>query len=98
MVDTTFHVNDVSGRGYRMWDDDDKKFLFADVPIKGYAPYWKVKTDKGMWYASAGQYSQLLLGAEKGGMADILDKTFTYASNNKSGVDVRYFFNLQDNA
>lgn len=97
LIGTTFHVNDVAKRQFRMWDDSEGKYSFSDTPKKGYSPFWKLTLDDGDWSASGGQYSQLLLACEDGGMADVLGKTFSCESNGKSGMEIRYFFNLVTN-
>lgn len=96
LVDTEFKVVDIEKRQYRMWDEVEGKYVYSKTPKKGYMPFWKITLKNGVWTASPAQYSQLLLAAEDGGLADVLDKSFTCSSNGKSGKDVRYWFNLTE--
>jgi len=92
LVGKSFHIQDVSPRQFRMWSEN--KFVYSDTPKKSYQAFWKITLDQGSWSASGGQYSQILLAAEKEGMSDVLDKTFYCESNGKTGMDIRYFFDL----
>ncbi len=94
LVGTTFHVNDVFIRKYRVWNETTGKYDFSDDPRQGMQPCWTIELDEGTWQASYGQYTQLLIACEAGGMADVLGKTFECSSNGKEGKDVRYYFKL----
>lgn len=97
LVGEEFTVLNVQKRKYRLWDSSNNKFLVSDSPKRDYQAFWLVETDKGQWSASAAQIGQLLTAVEEEGIADILDKTFSCDSNGKSGMEIRYFFDLVTN-
>ena len=74
-----------------------EKPLKSATPQKGYKKVVKLVIYAGQEYMvgfSGGQVSQMMEAAMQGLKADLTDKTFAIKSNGKSGMDIRYFFNL----
>ena len=94
LVGSKFTVKAINGYTFKKWDNDEKKFLEVDVPTKGYPKKYSLATDKGILEVGTGQLGTMLEAALEGGAANLIHKTFAIESNGKSGIDVRYYFNL----
>ena len=78
---------------YKMWDSTEGKMLMSDTWIKDYKKVYTVDTDKGRLDMSPSQVSQMLEGVADDGRADINGRKFNIKSNNKTGMEIRYFIN-----
>lgn len=87
-----FTVKSVSRPIWKLWQDG--KMLESDIPVKGYREEYKVDTDKGTLGLSSNQLAQLLLACNIEGKSDIIGRTFSVRNNGKTGMEIRYFFNL----
>jgi len=94
LVNGTFTVNKVFGYKWKMWDNNEKKMLVSDTWQKNYRKVYTVETDKGVLDLSANQLGILLEAVVRNGTADLNDQTFQVKSNGKTGMDIRYFFNV----
>ena len=94
LVNGTFTVNKVFGYKWKMWDNNEKKMLVSDTWQKNYRKVYTVETDKGVLDLSANQLGILLEAVVRNGTADLNGQTFQVKSNGKTGMDIRYFFNV----
>jgi hypothetical protein len=94
LVNGTFTVNKVYGYKWKMWDNNEKKMLVSDVWQKDYRKVYQVETDKGTLDMSASQLGVLLENVVKDGQANLNGQTYQVKSNGKTGMDIRYFFNV----
>lgn len=93
LVDQDFTIVKVWGYKFKMWDETENKMLSSDVYVQGYRKVYGVDTDKGSLDLSASQFSQMLEGVNKQGVADVNGRTFHVKSNGKAGKDIRYWLN-----
>lgn len=94
LVNGTFTIRKVNGYKWKMWDNTQKKMLVSDVWQKDYRKVYSVETNKGLLDLSANQIGVLLETVIRNGVADINGTTFQVKSNGKTGMDIRYFFNV----
>lgn len=94
LVNGTFTVEKAFGFNWKMWDQANKKMLMSDTYQQGYRKIYGLQTDKGILDLGSGQLSTLLEATYKNGTADINGVTFEVKSNGKTGMDIRYFFNV----
>lgn len=94
LVGDQFTVEKVWGYKWKKYDQDQKKMLVAKRYEPGYRKVYDVDTNKGKLNLGTGQIGSLLEVVFKDGVADLNGKTFEVKSNGKSGMDIRYYFNL----
>jgi hypothetical protein len=98
LVGGTFTITKMNGYKWKMWDNVNKKMLVSDTWEKDYRKIYTAETDKGILDLSASQTGILLETVMRNGQADLNGRTFQVKSNGKTGMDIRYFFNVvQDN-
>lgn len=95
LVDSTFVVEKVGEYVFKKWDDEQRKMLTSLNYEEGYRKLYPVTTDKGQLDLGSGQLGTILEACFIQGKADLIGKTFQVKSNGKSGMDIRYFFNLK---
>jgi hypothetical protein len=94
LVDDQFTIESAGGYTFKKWDNENKKMLVSEDWQEGYRKVYSVETNKGKLDLGAGQLGSLLEAVYRNGVADINNKTFAVKSNGKTGMDIRYFFNL----
>lgn len=94
LVGEEIKIKDVEGFMWKMWDNDKKKMEVSPVFMSGYRKVYQVVTDKGKLDMSQSQLGNMLEAANVRGKADIIGKTFHIKSNNKQGLEIRYYLNL----
>lgn len=94
LVDDDFTITKAGGYQFKKWDAESKRMLVEEKWTEGYRKMYTIDTDKGRMDLGAGQLGNLLEGVYKNGVADINGVTFHVKSNGKSGLDIRYFFNV----
>ena len=94
LVGKTFTVEKVWGYSWKKWDNDAKKMLVSKDYQEGYRKVYEVDTDRGKLDLGTGQMGTLLEAVFRNGTADINNVTFEVKSNGKTGMDIRYFFNV----
>ena len=94
LVGDRFKVEKVWGYKWKKWDNDAKKMLVSDTWTEGYRKVYDVDTDKGKLDLGTGQIGSLLESVFKNGVADLNGATFEVKSNGKTGMDIRYYFNV----
>lgn len=94
LVGRNFTVKDVKDPKYKKWDTQSGKMVVSDTWQEGYRKLYSVETDRGIMDLGSGQLASLLEATFKNGKADIVGQTFHVKSNGKSGIDIRYYFNL----
>lgn len=94
LINNTFTVENGGKYVWKMWDQANKKMLMSDTYQQGYRKIYGLQTDKGILDLGSGQLSTLLEATYKNGTADINGVTFEVKSNGKTGMDIRYFFNV----
>lgn len=91
-------IKKVVKKFYRMWDVGSNKYITQDSPGKGFSKMYVVEIDKGMLSISGSQYGAMLEGCADvriKGVADVNNAKFRVATNNKQGMEIRYYFNFQ---
>lgn len=94
LVGDQFTIEKAYGYQWKMWDNVSNRMLVSETYEQGYRKIYSLDTDKGKLDLGSGQLSSLLEAVYKNGAADINGKTFSVKSNGKSGMDIRYYFNL----
>lgn len=94
LVGQKFTIEKVWGFKFKMWDQPTSKMITQDTWFKGARKVYEVDTDKGKLDLGQGQIGTLLETVFKDGVADLNNKTFEVKSNGKTGMDIRYFFNV----
>lgn len=94
LVNGTFTIQKFNGYKWKMWDNVEKKMLISDTWQKDYRKVYQVETDKGLLDLSSNQTGILLEAVVRNGIADLNNQTFQVKSNGKTGMDIRYFFNV----
>jgi hypothetical protein len=94
LVDKDFTITKAGGYQFKKWDNEARRMLVEEKYTEGYRKLYTIDTDKGRMDLGAGQLGNLLEGVYKNGVADINGVTFHVKSNGKSGMDIRYFFNV----
>ena len=82
------------GYTFKKWENEAKKMLVSERYEQGFRKIYSLETDKGYLDVGPGQLSSLLEATYKQGKADINKVTFKVKSNGKTGMDIRYFFNV----
>ena len=94
LVGDIFTVTKVWGYNFKKYEDG--KMLISDRYQPGYRKVYQIDTDKGKLDVGEGQMGTLLEKASKNGASDINNKTFEVSSNGKTGMEIRYYFNVID--
>lgn len=94
LVGSTFTVNQVAEFTFKKWDQTQSKMLVSPSWQEGYRKLYPVTTDKGLMDLGSGQLGSLLEAVFYGGKADLIGNTFKVKSNGKSGMDIRYYFEV----
>lgn len=94
LVNGTFTVTSVGIPVYKMWAEGEKRFVTSVTPQEGFRKVFPTDTDKGRLDLGTGQLGSLLVACMEDGKADLTNKTFKVTSNGKSGMDIRYYFDL----
>lgn len=98
LVGEEITIKDVTGSSFKKWDNDAKRMLTSTVYEEGYRKLYQVVTDKGQLDLGTGQLGALLEAVFDKGKADLIGKTFHVKSNGKTGIDIRYYFNVVNNS
>lgn len=98
LVGDEFTVEKAGGFSWKRWNQEAKRMEVSEQYQEGFRKLYTIDTDKGRMDLGAGQLGNLLEIAYSKGVADINGKTFTVKSNGKSGMDIRYFFNIKREA
>jgi len=95
-----FTVQKVWGFKFKNWDEENRKMLVSDSWMQGFTKKWDVDTDKGKLDLSNTQFAQMLAGcfSSQTQSSDVQNKTFAVKTNGKTGVDIRYYINLERGA
>ena len=93
LVGQTFVITTNQGFKYKMWENG--KMLVSDTPQKGHSKVFTVETDKGLLDLRSGQLGSILAECIDGLTANLDNKTVEVNSNGKTGMDIRYFFNIK---
>ncbi len=93
LVDDSFTINKVWGFQWKLWDNENKKMLTSETPVRGYKKVYAVDTNKGSLDLSASQLGQILELFHKNGSSDIIGATVIVKSNGKTGMEIRYYLN-----
>lgn len=98
LVGDEFTIDKAGGFTWKRWNQEAKRMETSDSYQEGFRKIYTVDTDKGRLDLGSGQLGSLLEIAYSKGVADINGKTFSVKSNGKSGMDIRYFFNMKREA
>jgi hypothetical protein len=94
LVGKTFTIEKAWGYSWKKYDPESKRMLLAEKYEEGFRKVYSLDTDQGKLDVGSGQLSSLLEAVYSKGTADINGKTFEVKSNGKTGMDIRYFFNV----
>jgi len=97
LVDQEFKIVEAKGYNYQFWDNANRTMKKEDKWFEGAQKKYTLITDKGELTVGPGQLGTLMEAVYKNGVADINNVTFHVKSNGKSGMDIRYFFNVASN-
>lgn len=95
LVNDEFTVVEAGGWTFKRWNNEARRMEVSEQYQEGFRKMYTIKTDKGTLDLGSGQLGNLLEIAYYKGTADINGKTFAVKSNGKTGMDIRYFFNLK---
>lgn len=95
LVGDQFTITEAGGWKFKKWNNEAKRMEVSDTYEEGFRKMYTVDTDKGRMDLGSGQLGNLLEIAYYKGESSLNGKTFTVKSNGKSGMDIRYFFNLK---
>lgn len=95
LVGSTFVITTNQGFKYKMWDSANNKMLVSKTPKKGYFKDFALETNKGLLNLRSGQLGSIFAECLDGLTASLENKTIEVNSNGKTGVDIRYFFNVK---
>lgn len=95
LVDDTFTVLSSKGYSFKRWDYDERKMLVSDQWQEGYKKTYTLETDKGTLDVGSGQLGNLLEAVFYNGEAKMIGTTYEVKSNGKTGMEIRYFFNVK---
>jgi hypothetical protein len=95
-----YRVININGYKFKRWNEAEKKMETSDTPQKGFRKIYQVeiktKDSGGVVDFSKSQLAEMLELSLQGNQADIKNKIFVCRSNGKTGMEIRYFFNLID--
>ncbi len=98
LVNGTFTIIKVEGYKFKLWDNENKKMLVEDNFFKknddNARKIYGVETDKGFLDLSEWQLNTLLGVVQYQGKADVNGRIFRVKSNGKSGMEIRYYFDV----
>ena len=89
-----FNVVSVSKPFWKMFDTQTGKFLTLDQPCKGYSKKYRIESDLFQFEVSASNLGDMLEQCFSTGKK-LLGATFNLKNNGKTGIEIRYFFNIQ---
>lgn len=95
LVGSEFTIQKDNGYKWKMWDNGTKKMIAQDEWFSGARKVYTFDTDKGTLYLSESQLGQLLSKVYYNGSAVIDNATFEVGSNGKTGMEIRYWFNVK---
>jgi hypothetical protein len=95
LVDDTFTVLKSDGYTFKKWDNEQRKMLTSDQWQEGYKKTYTLETDKGILDVGSGQLGNLLEAVFYNGEAKMIGTTYEVKSNGKTGMEIRYFFNVK---
>lgn len=98
LVGKTFTVHNVPGYKYKYWSAADGRMIVRDTYEEGFSKKYQVETDHGTLDLGSGQLGNLLEAVFYQGNASLIGRTFEVKSNGKEGKDIRYFFNVKQDA
>lgn len=82
---------------YQKWNDEEKKYERSDNYLEGFSKQYVVECEDGMLSVSMSQYASMYLAVadkKEKGLADIRGARLKVTTNNKSGQEIRYYFNF----
>lgn len=94
LVDSQFRIERVSEYRWKMWSTTENKFLISENYEKGYKKTYTLETDKGLLDVTQGQLGTMLEAVSYKGEASLPGKSIAVKSNGKTGMDIRYWFNV----
>lgn len=95
LVGSEFTIQKDNGYKWKMWDVGTKKMLVQDEWFNGAKKTYTFDTDKGRLDLTESQLGQLLSKVYYNGSAVIDGATFEVGSNGKTGMEIRYWFNIK---
>jgi len=97
LVDKKFTVIKNNGYKWKRWNKESNKMETSDTyqPFnEGWTKKYSVTTNKGIIDFGEMQLGKILANALKGNTADLGNLIVEVKSNGKTGMDIRYFFNV----
>ncbi len=94
LVDGDFTINEHMGTSWKRWNPEDKKMDVSKTPEKGYRKIYTFDTNEGVLDLGVGQLGTLLTECFDT-KSNIIGSSFDVKSNGKTGMEIRYFFNIK---
>lgn len=91
---TAFTVMGDNGYSYKKWNQAEGKMEISDKWQEGFRKMFSIETDQGTLDLSQAQLGQMLASAYRDGAANIIGNKFNVKTNGKTGMEIRYFINL----
>lgn len=94
LVNDSFTIEKVNEYVFKRFNPQTMKMETSQDWQKDFQKKYPTLTDRGELDLSAAQLASLLEACSYGGKADVVGKTFEVKSNGKTGIEIRYFFNV----
>ncbi len=95
---TAFTVMGDKGFNYKRWNQAEGKMETSDQWQEGFRKMFSIETDQGLLDLSQAQLGQMLASAYRDGTANIIGNKFNVKTNGKTGMEIRYFINMDYSA
>jgi len=95
LVNSSFTIEDYNGFSWKKWDNENKKMLISKAFEKDYRKVYTFTTNRGVLDLGKGQVGELLVKLFDQKKSGLKNRTFFVESNGKKGMDIRYFFKLE---
>lgn len=91
---SSFTVVGDNGYSYKKWNQAEGKMEVSDKWQEGFRKMFSIETDQGTLDLSQAQLGQMLSSAYRDGASNIVGNRFNVKTNGKTGMEIRYFINL----
>lgn len=89
-----FTIERFVGKKYKKWDQVNKKMLESPTWQEGYRLMYKFEVKEGILELSKSQVGEMCASIlDQQGCVNLIGKSFNVRTNNKTGMDIRYFLN-----
>ena len=93
LVGSSFTINESQGVSWKKWNAEEKKMEVSQTLEKGFRKVYTFDTNEGTLDLGVGQLGSLLVECFDTKQS-LVGATFSVKSNGKTGMDIRYYFNI----